>query len=289
MTGKLRVRRRSVLDAVQTQLAALKKTVSKSDQARLDQHLTLIREMENRLTNLPPGTCQSPTDPGVLEFKREAEIPTVARLQMDLLTLAIRCDLTRVATVMFSDAMNHISMPHLNIAADIHNLTHYGDSDPERLKVATRDTWQAGVLANLLQELDSIQELDGSKALAHSLVFWGSDVSRGNVHSHDDMPFMLAGGGAGFRMGRFVKWTNAFHNDLLVSILNGFGGAATTYGGGRTTRVEVRAPRGGDLRLRDPFPGARVKWTGARARRDGADYVILLRAGATVVGVRVSG
>ncbi|MDP3151785.1 MAG: DUF1552 domain-containing protein [Archangium sp.] len=227
---KLRVRRRSVLDAVQTQLAALKKSVSKSDQARLDQHLTLVREMENRLTALPPGTCQSPTDPGMVDFEREAEIPTVARLQMDLLTLALRCDLTRVATVMFSDAMNHVAMPHLNITSDIHNLTHYGDGDPERLKVATRDTWQAGVLATLLQELDSIQEMDGSKALDHTLVFWGSDVSRGNVHSHDDMPFMLAGGGAGFRMGRFVKWTNAYHNDLLVSIINGYGGNLTTYG-----------------------------------------------------------
>ena len=227
---KLRVRRRSVLDAVQTQLASLKKGVSKSDQARLDQHLTLVRELENRLTALPPGTCQSPTDPGTIAFEREAEIPTVARLQLDLLTLAIRCDLTRIATVMFSDAMNHIAMPHLNITADIHNLTHYSDSDPERLKVATRDTWQAGVLAALLQELDSIQEADGSTALAHTLVFWGSDVSRGNVHSHDDMPFMLAGGGAGFRMGRFPRWQTQFHNDLLVAILNGFGGSFTTYG-----------------------------------------------------------
>jgi hypothetical protein len=233
---KLRVRRRSVLDAVQTQLAALKKSVSKSDQARLDQHLTLVRELETRLTTLPPGTCQQPTDPGMIDFQREAEIPTVARLQMDLLTLAIRCDLTRVATVMFSDAMNHVTMPHLNISQDIHNLTHYSDGDPERLKVATRDTWQAGVLATLMQELETMQESDGSNALDHTLIFWGSDVSRGNVHSHDDMPFMLAGGGAGFRMGRFVKWTNAYHNDLLVSIVNGFGGNLTTYGEGSFCR-----------------------------------------------------
>lgn len=227
---KLRLRRRSVLDAVQAQLATLKKSVSKADQAKLDQHLTLVRELENRLTALPPGTCAQPTDPGDLDFQREAEIPNVARLQLDLLTLAFRCDLTRVATVMFSDAMNHITMPHLGISADIHNLTHYSDGDPERAKVGTRDTWQAGVLANLLQELDNIQEADGSKALDHTLLLWGSDVSRGNTHAHDNMPFMLAGGGAGFRMGRFVKWTSQFHNDLLVSILNGYGGNYTTYG-----------------------------------------------------------
>jgi Protein of unknown function (DUF1552) len=227
---KVRVRRRSVLDAVQTQIAALKKRVSTSDQGRLDQHLTLVREMENRLTALPPGSCQQPNDPGAIEFEREAQIPTVASLQMGLLSLALRCDLTRVATVMFSDAMNHITMPHLNINTDIHNLTHYGDQDPERAKVGIRDTWQAGVLATLLQDLESIQESDGSTALDHTLVLWGSDVSRGNVHAHDDMPFLLAGGGAGFRMGRFVKYSHAFHNDLLVSIINGFGGALTTYG-----------------------------------------------------------
>lgn len=222
---KLRVRRRSVLDAVQTQLAALKKHVSKSDQSRLDQHLSLVREMENRLTALPPGTCQSPTNPGMVDFQREAEIPNVASLQMDLLTLALRCDLTRVATVMFSDAMNHVAMPHLNITADIHNLTHARDP-----QVAVRDTWQAGVLAKLLQELESIQEMDGTKVLDHTLVLWGSDVSKGDEHSHVDMPFVLAGGGAGFRMGRFPTWSRAYHNDLLVSIVNGFGGSLTTYG-----------------------------------------------------------
>ncbi|MFO0593816.1 MAG: DUF1552 domain-containing protein [Myxococcaceae bacterium] len=227
---KLRVRRRSVLDHVQAQIAALKKGVSKSDQARLDNHLTLVRDLENRLTTLPPGTCTTPTDPGMIDFEREAEIPNVTRLQMDLLTLAIRCDLTRVATVMFSDAMNHITMPHLNINNDIHNLTHYSDSDPTRAQVGVRDTWQTGVLASLMTELDSIQDPDGSKALDNTLIFWGSDVSRGNVHAHDDMPFILAGGGAGFRMGRYVRWSHAAHNNLLVSIINGMGGNITTYG-----------------------------------------------------------
>lgn len=227
---KLRLRRRSVLDNVQAQIAALKKNVSKSDQARLDQHLTLVRDLEQRLTTLPPGTCSQPTDPGMVDYQREAEIPNVTRMQMDLLTLAIRCDLTRVATVMFSDAMNHITMPHLNINTDIHNLTHYSDGDPQRQQVATRDTWQTGVLLSLMTELQSIQDPDGSSALDNTLVFWGSDVSRGNVHAHDDMPFILAGGGAGFRMGRFVKWSRVNHNNLLVSIVNGMGGNVTTYG-----------------------------------------------------------
>lgn len=227
---RLRLRRKSVLDAVKSQLATLKKTVSTADQRRLDEHATLVRELELRLTALPPGSCGQPTEPGAIEFEREAQIPNVTRLQLDLLVLAVRCDITRIATLMFSDAMNHITMPHLGISSDIHNLTHYADGDPMRAQVGTRDTWQAGVLAGLLQELSAIPEADGSTALDHTLLLWGTDVSRGNTHSHDDMPFVLAGGGAGFRMGRFVKWNNAFHNDLLVSIVNGFGGSLTTYG-----------------------------------------------------------
>lgn len=226
----IRARRKSVLDTVQHQAAALQKKVSTADKARLDEHLTLIRALEKRLTALPAGTCSQPNDPGVVAYTTEDQIPTVASLQVSFMLLAFRCDLTRVATVMFSDAMNHITMPHLNIHSDIHNLTHYSDNDPQRAQVGTRDTWQAQTLAGILSELNSITEADGSTALQNTLAFWGSDVSRGNVHAHDNMPFLLAGHGAGFRMGRYVKWASKNHNDLLVSILNGFGGSYTTYG-----------------------------------------------------------
>jgi hypothetical protein len=227
---KLRAQRRSVLDSVNHQLATLKKRVSSADKATLDAHATIIRELENRLTALPPGTCAQPNDPGMVVYDTEAQIPVIAQLQLDLMMVAFRCDLTRVATIMFSDAMNHIAMPHLNISSDIHNLTHYSDQDPSRAQVGVRDTWQATVLANVLTGLKGITESDGSTGLDNSLLFWGSDVSRGNVHAHDNMPFLLAGHGAGFRMGRYVQWSSQFHNNLLVSIINGFGGNLSTYG-----------------------------------------------------------
>jgi hypothetical protein len=233
---RIRARRKSVLDSVQNQVVNLQKKISTADKARLDQHLTLVRELEKRLTMLPAGTCTKPNEPGTIAFDSEEQIPVVTQLQLDLMLLAFRCDLTRVATIMFSDAMNHIAMPHLDIRADIRNLTHYSDGDATRAQVAKRDTWQSGVLANILNELNSIMESDGTSALQHTLAFWGSDVSRGNVHAHDDMPFVLAGHGAGFRMGRYVRWDHAPHNDLLVSIIRGFGGTATTYGDAATCR-----------------------------------------------------
>ncbi len=226
----LRRKRRSVLDSVQAQLTSLKLKVSTGDRARLDEHLTMIRSLETRLTTVPAGTCSGQTDPGDVQYTQEALFGTVTQLQMDMLALAIRCDVTRVATVMFSDAMNHMALPHLDITTDVHNLTHLSDGDPTRLQVAKRDTWQTGVFANLLSALNSVDDGNGATVLDNTLLFWGSDVSRGNVHAHDNMPFVLAGGGASFRMGRYAQWANLNHNNLLVSIINGFGGSLTTYG-----------------------------------------------------------
>jgi hypothetical protein len=235
---ELRGRRKSVLDAVQDQLALTRKKVSTADKARLDQHLTLVRELEQRVTAPPAGTCTTPGDPGAIDYSAEMEMPRVSRLQIDLMLLAFRCDLTRVATLMYSDAMNHVAMPFICdtsappkcVTSDVHNLTHYSDGDPTRVQVAWRDTWVSEQVARVLGGLEDIREADGSTALDHTLLFWGSDVSRGNVHAHDDMPFVLAGGGAGFRMGRSVRWQGRKHNDLLVSIVNGFGGNVTSYG-----------------------------------------------------------
>lgn len=226
----LRRKRRSVLDAVVSQLSSLKQSVSTSDRARLDEHLTMVRSLETRLTSMPAGTCAAPTDPGAVAWQQEAQFGTVAQLQLDLLALALRCDLTRVATVMFSDALNHTTLPHLDITTDVHNLTHLSDEDPSRLQVAKRDTWQSGVLANLLSALDALDDGNGATVLDNTLVFWGTDVSRGNTHAHDDMPFVLAGGGAGFRMGRYARWNGVNHNDLLTSIANAFGAGVASYG-----------------------------------------------------------
>lgn len=235
---KLRARRKSVLDAVQEQASFLQKRVSTADKARLDQHLTLIRELERRVTAVPAGTCTNPGDPGVIDYQREGEMPRVAQLQIDLMLLAIRCDLTRVATLMISDAMNHVAMPFICdtsmppkcVTQDVHNISHYGDGDPTRQLLSLRDNWVSQQLARILAGLKDITDADGTNALQNTLVLWGSDVSRGNVHAHDDMPFVLAGGGAGFRMGRSVRWTAQYHNDLLVSILRAFGGTQMTYG-----------------------------------------------------------
>ena len=168
--------------------------------------------------------------PGELQFLTEAAMPEVAKLQLDLTLLAFQCDLTRVVTIMWSDAKNHRGMPFLGINSSVHNITHYGDTDMGRLKLIDRDRWQMQQFAYILEGLKSVTDPNGQTLLDNTLVFQGSDVSRGNVHSHDDMPHLLAGGAGGWSMGRYVKFQGQQHNNLLVSILNAFGGTHTTWG-----------------------------------------------------------
>jgi hypothetical protein len=226
----LRRRRVSVLDAVKAQFGMLREQVSTADRLQLDEHLQKVRELELKLTALPlPVLCRGAQPPPEVAWQTENAMPQVATLQLDLLVLALACDLTRVATVMFSDAKNHIGMPFLGIPSDVHGISHYSDADPQRLNLAKRDRWQAEQLAYLLGAMKKVSE-GGGTMLDNSLVLWGSEVAKGNIHSHNDMPFLLAGHATNWRMGRVVKYGGRPHNDLLLSLLQGFGGTYSGFG-----------------------------------------------------------
>ncbi|MEZ4464304.1 MAG: hypothetical protein R3F43_07260 [bacterium] len=94
-------------------------------------------------------------------------------------------------------------------------------------------TWYAGQYAALLRRLDAVPEGDGT-LLDNTLVLWVNELSRGNTHSHQDMPFILAGGkNLGLDTGRFLRFNGASHNDLLVSIANLMEVPIPTFGDAR--------------------------------------------------------
>jgi hypothetical protein len=227
---KLRRRRSSVLDAVVDQYKLLRGRVSTADAAQLDAHFTKVRELEVKLTALPPSeACRNGIQPPVTNWQTEAAMPDVSKLQLDMLVFAMQCDLTRVASIMWSDAKNHIALPFLGISGDVHNISHLSDGDAQRAQLARRDGWQAEQLAYLLKLLKNTPEGSGN-LLDSTLLLWGSEVSKGNTHSHTDMPFLVAGHAAGWKMGRVLTYGSRPHNDLLASILQDFGSTAVGFG-----------------------------------------------------------
>ncbi|HET9954046.1 MAG TPA: DUF1552 domain-containing protein [Polyangiaceae bacterium] len=227
----LRANRRSVLDAVSAQFGALSQQVSKEDQQKLDLHLTLVRDVERRLTDLGGGACSAPTPPPSLDPTLVENMPQIADLELDLLAIALACDLTRVASFAISSSLNRIGYPWLGSTSEGHTLSHAGVSDESaKQQLVRRHTWHAERLAYLLTRLASYQEPDGTSVLDNTLVLWGSEVSLGYTHSHQNMPFLMVGGGWHFRTGRYLTYQNAPHSNLLVSVMNAMGVPVTTFG-----------------------------------------------------------
>jgi hypothetical protein len=191
--------RRSVLDAVMTDIAALEGKIGSADRTRLDQHLSGIRELELRLARLeedPPNlaACNRAAEPiGPFENVEGRTLIRERNLAMaELTAMALACDQTRVFAHFISDPVKGILFS--GASASHHDLTH---NEPEPQPECHEINLQImECLADFLGALDAVPEGDGT-LLDHCVLMATSDVSKGRTHSLDDMPILVAGGGCG--------------------------------------------------------------------------------------------
>jgi len=218
----MRFKRGSVLDVVHQDLARLQsQRLDSQDRAKLDAHLTHLRALEQQVTAAQQRACEMPARPPEHDLLDEDTIPIRTQQMIDLISLSFACDLTRVVCLQNSNAQNHTRMPWIDAFGDGHALSHASDSSLNSVdEWANRDTWFASQFASLLSALDAIDE-GGTSVLDNTLVLWVNELSKGNTHSHINMPFVLAGG-LGLRGGRMVQFNNASHNDLLLAVLRAF-------------------------------------------------------------------
>lgn len=228
-----RAKRVSVLDTVAGQFDAIRAQAGADDRVRLDQHAALVRDLELRLQNEPVlgEHCMVPGQPAAVNPDDAASMHLVSQAHIDLIAMAFACDITRVASLQYSNGANHHTFPFIGSNSDGHGLSHAGDDDAASWAEWTvRQTWYCEQFASLLGKLAAIPEGDVS-VLDHTVILWVNELSKGNTHSHQRMPFMLAGSGGGyFRTGRYATYPNASHNDLLVSLQNAFGIEDTVFG-----------------------------------------------------------
>ena len=228
-----RAERKSVLDAVMQSYARLGPRLGADDKAKLDAHLANIRDLENRLT-ATSAACVTPAAPGTIDYKANANFPAVGKLQTDLLVMALACDLTRVGTLQWEQSVGNVRFTWVDpaITRGHHDMSHDGDTVTDTMEQLTKiNIWYAQQLNYLLDSLKAHREADGTTMLDNTLVLWVNELARGNVHSHDKMPYVLAGGAGGtLRGGRFLSYKGVPHNNLLVSCMNLMGVAGTTFG-----------------------------------------------------------
>lgn len=239
--------RQRVLESASKQLETLRKRLPAADRLKMEAHIEAVREVGHSLTTgagMASGrACQKPELGPPLDIEKNSNIPAIAKMQMDLLAMALACDLTRVATLQFGKAgSNHrftwlgpefASDPLLNSfcqARGFHALAHR-ESDPEsRAKLVRINTWYADQFAYFLNKLASIPEGGGS-VLDQTVVVWVNELGSGGTHTHEKTPWVLGGNAGGFlKSGQLLSYPGEPHNRLLLTLCHAMGVATDSFG-----------------------------------------------------------
>jgi len=189
--------RQSILDSVLDEAKGLKNSLGKSDQRKLEEYMYSVREIENRLgknEKLTPGEERN------VNYARPAGVPKEldehCKLMLDLFTLALQTDSTRIISFMFANEGSNRAYTQIEISEGHHELSHHGKSDDKQQKIAKINRYHISKLVYLLNKLESISE--GERTLLdNSMLIYGSGISDGDRHNHDDLPILHCGKAAG--------------------------------------------------------------------------------------------
>ena len=217
----------SILDEVKDDLKRVSTKLSARDKALLEQHMTLVRSLEQDLEeadkqgNLPHPVPQ--VDPSI-ELVND-NTPEISRVQIDLLVNALANDMARVATLQYMRSVGMAQMRWLGIEEGHHSLSHDPDDNKSSYeKLIKINTWFAGEFAHLAKRLSETPEPTGDgNMLDNTLLVWTNELGKGNSHTLDNIPYVMVGGGAGFKMGRTLKFEKAPHNRLWMAVAHGMG------------------------------------------------------------------
>lgn len=224
----------SILDSVNADLKRAAMEASKEDRALLENHLTFVREMEREIQD--EKKVSAAKAPPKLEEGVALEndnIPKITRMQTDMLVKAFENDMTRVASLQFMNSVSGARMKWIGIDDGHHSLSHEPDSDAVACeKLIKINTWFTEQLAMFAKRLAETPEPGGEGSmLDHTTIIWTNELGKGNSHTLDDVPFVLLGGGLGFKSGRVVKYDKQVaHNRLWLSVANAFGHDIKTFG-----------------------------------------------------------
>jgi hypothetical protein len=227
--------KKSLLDFVAEDARQLKGRLGATDQRKLDEYLSGVREIERRLLRAEkdpdvrgvPGGYRAPT--GLPKDRKEH-----LRLLADMLVLAFQADMTRIATFVFANEGSNRPYREIGVSDGHHDLSHHRGKKDKQEKIQQINHFHIEQLAYLLAKLRSVNE-GGGTLLDNCLIAYGSGNSDGNRHNHDNLPILLMGKGGGtVKPGRHIRYPReTLVTNLWLSMLDCVG--ATVPGLGDST------------------------------------------------------
>jgi len=233
-TAEQRLRRkeedRSILDSIRQQTTDLQRGLPATDRVRLEGYLDDIREIERRIKMAEAqagASLELPDAPVGIPETFDAHI----KLMFDLLALAYKTDVTRVATLMFAKDLSPATYPESGNRGAFHGSSHHANNKANMDNFALINKYHVSMLAYLIDKLATTNDGDGS-LLDHSMILYGSSMSNGNQHDHDPLPIVLLGGAGGRLEGNrhIVTPPHTPMSNLLLGVLDKLGVRADIFG-----------------------------------------------------------
>jgi hypothetical protein len=202
--ARRRMERRSLLDFVTEDTRALHGSLGPTDQRKLDEYLSSIRQIEEQLAR---ADREDAIDPGLEKpYGVPSDFADHFKLMTDMITAAFRADLTRVVTFLVTREGTSRAYREIGIPDGHHPLTHHRNIVEQMDKVARINRYHVEQFAKWLATLKAAQEGDGS-VLENSMIVYGAGLADGNQHTHHDLPTLIAGSGGGFiKTGRRILY-----------------------------------------------------------------------------------
>ena len=231
--------RKSILDMVREDTQKLTGSLGQADRHKMDEYLTSVREIEARIQNA--------------ERNSKAEAPGIAKpggipvafgeyvsLMFDLQLAALRSDITRVSTMMIGREGSMRTYPEINISDSHHPLTHHRNNAEWIEKVAQINQFHISLFGQFIGKLKATQDGEGS-LLDNSLIVYGSGISDGNRHTHENLPVIVAGrGGGSMKAGRHISYeTETPVANLYMTLLDRAGVHPGTIGNSTGELVQL--------------------------------------------------
>ncbi|MEQ1850174.1 MAG: DUF1552 domain-containing protein [Chthoniobacteraceae bacterium] len=235
--------RGSVLDVLRDDVRGFQRGLGAADRSRLDQYLTSVRELEDRLAvsgewEQKPKPLTQASEPKDIADK--ARLFPKIQLMLDMARLAFETDSTRIITLM----VDGFATPVFEIDArqrtrdGYHNLSHHGQSKEKLAELEKVDLQQMRHLRDLFAALAATPAADGARLLDQTMVLYGSNLGDANVHNCTNLPILLAGGG--FKHGQHLAF-HTLHNkplcNLFVSMLQKMGVESASFGSSGGTLI----------------------------------------------------
>lgn len=233
--ARLWAQRKSVFDLTRGELKRVSQLLGAEDRQKLEQHVTALRNVEQRLVGTPGeaeprATCSPPTLAAV-DLSVDEQYLQTGKLQMDLAAAALACDQTRILTFQWSYSESEHLFPFLGYSGNHHVISHdFSSSGPNYTAYNGIQTWYAEQLAYFLGKLDSYQEGDRT-LLDNTILLWATEIGESTQHDLTLMPYVLAGSAGGaIAPGRLLDFSQnrRDNNQLLVSLAHALGATELT-------------------------------------------------------------